>query len=234
MKMNNQEQNEWVAKKATEESEKAEHAAYAAAIAATELDVSHPYVRLSDGTRYTVSEYEQMTKPGQKAKKVDFEQRPKSQAAVTPGMLAMQGVWSIERQPSYWDRDLVDKIANRLYVRNNDPSRVIVEAVYESLSANAKAEYTRIESVQYATKAKQNPVPWSEVGQRMSEQFRKLRAEVILRAPDCDVWRPQFERLIEDGAEVMVAAELATEHIRHVGNMADACLTQIHEEVPGE
>ena len=230
-------EDEWVATKATEEIEKAEHAAYAEAIAATKLDVSHPYVHRSDGTRHTLEEYEQMTKPGQKAKKDDFEQRPKALAAVTPAMLAMQGVWAIERQPSYWDRGLVDKIANRLYVRNSDPSQVIVEAVYESLSANAKREYTRIETVKYVDKSETNPVAWSEMGQRMSPQFRKLRAEVILRAPDCDVWRSQWERLIEDGAEVMESAEAMMgepDIVMPIDNLADACVKQVRDEVPGE
>ena len=183
--------------------------AYEEAKLVSELDKSHPFVRKADGKRFTTKEFEEATKPGQKAKKDDFVLRPRAMAAVTPAMLAHQGVWAIERTPNFWSRGkLVDKIAQKLYVRNDDPSTVIVEAAFEDLSDSAKENYTRITTVQYKDKkSKPNPVPWSEMGQRMSPSFRQARAEVILRSPDCEEWRGHFERLIDDGAEVMAAAE---------------------------
>jgi hypothetical protein len=215
---------------AEKEVEKAELAAYDAAITASKLDKTHPWVYSPDGTRHTKEEYEQMIKD-KVAKKDHFKKRPVSLAATTPAMLAFQGLWAIERVPNYWDRgNVVDKIANRLYVCNNDPSTVIVEVVYESLSASAKAQYTRIEEVKYADKKKTNPVRWTEMKQQMSPDFRKVRAEMILRAPDCDEWRSQFEHKIDGGAEVMEAAE-APSSIRELATEQDH---SGFDEVPGE
>jgi len=214
-----------------EEIVKAELAAHDAAITASKLDKTHPWVHSQNGTRHTQDEYEQMIKEIKAAKKEHFEKRPVSLAATTPAMLAYQGLWAIERVPNFWNRgNVVDKIANRLYVQNDNPSTVIVEEFYEKLSESAKLGYTRIEEVKYADKTKQNPVPWSEMKQRMSDEFRKVRAEVILRAPDCDAWRSQWERNIDGGAAVMEAAE-APSRIR------DIATGDGHsgiDEVPGE
>jgi len=213
-----------------EEIVKAELAAHDAAITASKLDKTHPWVHSQDGTRHTQEEYEQMIKD-KVAKKEYFKKRPVSLAATTPAMLAFQGLWAIERVPNYWDRgNVVDKIANCLYVDNDKPSTVIVEEVYEKLSASAKLGYTRIEEVKYADKTKQNPVPWLEMKQRMSDGFRKVRAEVILRAPDGDAWRSQWERNIDGGAAVMEAAE-APSRIRDIATGDDHSGI---DEVPGE
>ena len=60
---------------------------------------------------------------------------------------------------------------------------------------------------------------------------------MILRAPDSDVWRPQWERLIEDGAEVMESAEAMMSErdiVVSIDNLVDACARQVRDEVPGE
>lgn len=219
--------------------------AYEEARLIAQLDKSHPYIRKSDGKRFTVEEFEAATKPGTKAKKDDFVLRPRSMAAITPAMLAHQSVWAIERCPNYWNRGkLVDAIAEKLFVRNDDPSIVIVEARYDDLTDSAKENYTRIQQVQYKDdKAKLNPVEWSSMKQRMSPAFRQARAAVILRSPDVVEWRGHWERQIEGGADVMVEVEaLLPSHPSEdidpdgsqIAEMAQGHHRDDVDEVPGE